>query len=61
MKEEVIDSDEILKIVNEIKKLIKEERYKFYSNKDLIKDYTNEIIRLEEALIDYMGENDLKI
>ena len=29
--------------------------------KDLKKDYPNEIKNLEEALLDYMGENDLKI
>ena len=28
---------------------------------DLKKDYPNEIKNLEEALLDYMGENDLKI
>ena len=54
MKEEIIDNDEILNIINEI---IEDDK----TIKDLKKDYPEEIKNLEEALLDYMGENDLKI
>ena len=60
-EEEIVDNDEILKIVNEIKMLIKEDKYKNDSIKDLKKGYPDKINELEEALLDYMGENDLKI
>ena len=54
MKKEIDDNDEILKIIDEI---IEEDR----TIEDLKKDYPDEINKLEEALLDYMGENDLKI
>ena len=54
MKAEIFDNDEILNIANEIEE---EDR----TIEDLKKDYTEEIIKLEEALLKYMGENDLKI
>ena len=54
LKEEKVDNDEILDIVN--KRVEKDKTIK-----DLKKDYPNEIKRLEEALLDYIGENDLKI
>ena len=54
LKEEIVDNDEILNIINEI---IEDDR----TIKDLKKDYPNEIKKLEEALLDYIGENDLKI
>ena len=60
-KEEIVDNDEILNIVDKIKMLITEDKYKNDSIKDLKKDYPDEIKNLEEALLDYMGENDLKI
>ena len=60
-EEEIVDNDEISNIVNEIKMLIKEDKYKNDSMKDLKKDYPDKINELEEALLDYMGENDLKI
>ena len=53
-KKEIIDNDEILDIVNKIKE---EDR----TIKNLEKDYLKEIKELEEALLNYMGENDLKI
>ena len=53
-KEEVVDNDEILKIFDEI---IEEDR----TFEDLKKHYPGEIKNLEECLLDYMGENDLKI
>ena len=54
LKKEIVDSDEILNIVNEI---VGDDR----TINDLKKDYPEEIKNLEEALLDYMGENDLKI
>ena len=53
MKEEIVDNDEILNIVSKIEE---ENR----TIEDLRKDYPIEIKNLEEALLDYMGENDLK-
>ena len=60
-KEEIVDNDETLKIVSEIKVLITEGKFKNDSIKDLKKDYSNEIKNLEEALLNYMGENDLNL
>ena len=60
-EEEIVDNDEILKIVNEIKMLITEDKYKNDSIKDLRKDYPDKIKELEEAILNYMGETDLKI
>ena len=53
LKEEIVDNDEILNIVNEI---VEENK----TIKDLKKDYPDKIKNLEEALLDYMGKNDLK-
>ena len=61
LKEEIVDNNEILNIVNEIKLLVKENKSKNVSIKDLMKDYPKEIEKLEEALLIYIGENDLKI
>ena len=61
LKEESVHNDEILIIVNEIKIIIKEDRYNNESIKDVKKDYPEKIKNLEEALLNYMGENDLKI
>ena len=60
-KEEIVDNDELLNIVNEIKIIIEEGRHNNDSIKDLKKDYTEKIIKLEEALLKYMSENDLEI
>ena len=54
LKEEIVDNDEILNIINE---LIEDDK----TVEDLKKDYPEEIRNLKEALLDYMGENDLKI
>ena len=54
LKEEIVDNDEIMNIVN---KLVEEDK----TIKDLKKDYPEEIKNLEESLLNYMGENDLKI
>ena len=53
LKEEIVDNDEILNIVN---KTVEDDR----TIEDLKKDYPNEIKNLEETLLDYKGENDLK-
>ena len=60
-EEKSVDNDEILNIVNGINKLIKKDKFKNASIKDLKKDYPDKIVELEEALLDYMGENDLKL
>ena len=60
-EEEIVDNNEILNIVNEIRKLTTEDKYKNDSIKNLKKDYPDKIKELEEALLDYMDENDLKI
>ena len=54
LKEEIVDNDEILDIVN---KIVEEDK----TIKDLKKDYPEEIKNLEESLLIYIGENDLKI
>ena len=59
--QEIGDNDEILNIVKEIKMLITEDKYKKVSIKDIKKGYPDKIKELEEALLNYMGENDLKI
>ena len=53
-KEEIVDNDEIIKIVNEI---VEEDK----TIKDFKKDYPEKLNNLEETLLDYMGENDLKV
>ena len=60
-EEEIVDNDEILNIVKKIKVLITEDKYKKDFIKDLKKDYPDKINDLEEALLDYMAENDLKL
>ena len=54
MKEENFDNDEIINIVNEIV-----EGYR--TVEDLRNDHPEEIKFLEDALLNYLGENDLKI
>ena len=60
-EEEIVDNDEILKIIDEIKILITEDKYKNDSIKDLKKDYPGKINEIEKVLLDYMGENDPQI
>ena len=54
LKEEIVDNDEILDIVN---KIVEDDK----TIKDLKKDYPEEIKNFEESLLNYKGENDLKI
>ena len=54
LKEEIVDNDEILDIFN---KIVEDDR----TIKELKKDYPDKIDELEEALLNYIGENDLKI
>ena len=54
LKNEIVDNDEILDIVN---KIVEEDK----TIKDLKRDYPDEIKNSEEALLNYMGENDHKI
>ena len=60
MKEKIVDNDELLNIVNEIKILIKEDRYNNESVKD-IKKFTEGTIILEKPLLKYTGKNDPKM
>ena len=53
LKEEIIDNDEILNIVN---KIVEDDK----TIQDLKQDFSNEI-KILEALLNYMRENDLKI
>ena len=53
LKNETVDNDEILDIDNEV--------VEDKTIEDLKKDYPDKINELEEALLDYMGENDLKV
>ena len=57
-EEELVDKDEILNIVKKI--LNTEDKYNNHSIKDLEKIYPEKIEKLAEALLEYMGENDLK-
>ena len=61
LKEEIVDNNEILIIVNEIKLLVKEDEYKNVSIKELKKVYPDKINDLEETLLNYMCETYLKI
>ena len=54
LRRELVDSDEILDIVD---KIVADDK----TFEDLKKEYPNEIKNFEEALLDYMGENDLKL
>ena len=60
-EEEIVDNYEILSIINKIKMLNTENKYKNDSIKDLKKDCPDNINKIEKVLIDYMGENDPKI
>ena len=54
LKEEIVDNNEILNIFDEI---VEDDK----TIKDLKQEYRDKIRNLEEALLDYMGEFDLKI
>ena len=54
LKEEIVDNDELLNIIDEI---VEDDK----TIKDLKKDYPYKIKNLEEELLNYIGENDLKI
>ena len=58
---ENVDNDDILNTIIEINLLTKEDTYKNDSFKDLKKAYPDKIKNLEETLLNYMGENDLKL
>ena len=53
LEAEIFDNDEILGIVDEIRE---DDR----TIKGLKKDYPNEIEKLEEVLLNFIGENNLK-
>ena len=54
LKDEIVDNDEKLNTVTEIEE-------KNRSIEGLKKGYPDKINKLEEALLEYMGENDHKI
>ena len=54
LKKEIVDNDEIMDIIN---KLVEDDR----TIEDLKKNYPNENKNCEEASLDYIGENDLKV
>ena len=63
-KDEIVDNDEILDIVSKIEENYTEEIPNLEDDrtiKNLKKYYPEEIENLEEALLNHMGENDLKI
>ena len=60
-EEEIVGNDEILINVYGIKILFEENEYKNDSIRDLKEDYPDKIEKLEEALLNYMGENDLNL
>ena len=53
LKQESVNNDEMSNIIN---KIVEDDR----TIDDLKKDYPEEIKNLEEALLDYMGENNTK-
>ena len=64
-KDEIVDNDEILDIVSKIEENYTEDILNLEEDdrtiKNLKKFYPEEIENLEKALLNYMGENDLKI
>ena len=60
LKKEVIGDDKILNIINELENLIDKTK-RNQSISTLKKKYPDKINELEEALLHYIGENDLKI
>ena len=60
LKKEVIGDDKILNIINELENMIDKTKRK-KSISDLKKKYPDKINELEEAFLDYIGENDLKL
>ena len=60
LKKEVIGDDKILNIINELKNLIDKTK-RNQSISTLNKKYPDKINEVQDALLDYMGEHDLKI
>ena len=60
LKKEVVGDDKILNIFNELENMIDKTK-RNQSISDLKKKYPDKINELEEAFLDYIGENDLKI
>ena len=53
LKKEIVHNDELMNIANGIGEVDR-------TVEDLGKDYSSEIKKLEEALLNYIGDNDLK-
>ena len=60
MAEEIVANDKILNFVDESRTIIKGDRYVNGFIKDLKKDYSDKSEKLEETLLDLMGEIDPK-
>ena len=60
LKKEVIGDDKVINIINELENLIDKTK-RNQSISTLKKKYPDKIDELEEALLNYIGENDLKI
>ena len=60
LKKEVIGDDKTLKFINELENVINKTK-RNQSISTLKKKYPDKINELEEALLDFIGENDLKI
>ena len=61
LTEEIVDNSEILNMVNKRKVLVKEDKCKIVSIKYFKRDYSVTFNELGEALLNYMGEKDLKL
>ena len=65
LKEEIINNDKILNIINKIEKNYTEDNLNLEEDditiENLKKYYPEELKNLEEKLLEYIGENDLKI
>ena len=60
LEKEFVENGEMLKIVSEIKTLVKEDKYKNDAIKDLKEEYPDKFEKLEEALLKSVVEHDLR-
>ena len=61
LEREIVDNGEMVNLGWEIKIIFKEDKYINDSVEDLDEAYPDRIGKFEEALLNYIGENDLKI
>ena len=60
LEREIVDKDEVLNVLNEIKIIIEEDKYEKDCIKDIKEEYPDIVAKLEESLLKYIGETDLK-